>query len=179
MMILPTSVEPVKESFRTNGCSASGPPHSSPKPVSTLSTPRGRNSSQISATVRTASGASSAALSTIVLPAHKAGAIFSAPSKTGAFPGNYGADHADRLPPRVAEHMLAERDCLALQLAGQAAEIAKDIGRQPRLGPRLSAQRVTGFERNRAGEFLAARLERFGDTQEDTATVARDDFAPG
>jgi hypothetical protein len=35
----------------------------------------------------TPSGASSAALSTSVLPAHRAGAIFREPSSTGAFQG--------------------------------------------------------------------------------------------
>ena len=57
------------------------------EPVSTFSTPGGRNSWQISAIISTPSGASSAAFSTSVLPAHSAGAIFNAPSSTGAFHG--------------------------------------------------------------------------------------------
>ena len=69
------------------GWLASGPPHSSPKPVSTFSTPGGRNCWQISAISSTPSGASSAAFITIVLPAQSAGAILSAPSMTGAFHG--------------------------------------------------------------------------------------------
>jgi hypothetical protein len=52
-----------------------------------LSTPAGRNSWQIAAIIKAASGASSAAFSTSVLPAQSAGAIFNAPSKTGAFHG--------------------------------------------------------------------------------------------
>src|SRR5215831_4782311 len=69
MISLPTSVEPVKESFCTVGWWASGAPHSSPRPVSTLSTPGGRNSWHTSARSSTPSGASSAAFRTRVLPA--------------------------------------------------------------------------------------------------------------
>jgi hypothetical protein len=84
---LPTSVEPVKDSLRTSGCCASGPPHSSLSPVSTWSTPAGKNSWQIAAIIKTPSDASSAAFSTSVLPAQSAGAIFNAASSTGAFHG--------------------------------------------------------------------------------------------
>jgi hypothetical protein len=61
--------------------------NSQPRPVTTFSTPGGRNSWQISAIISTPSGASPAAFSISVLPAHRAGAIFSAPSSTGAFQG--------------------------------------------------------------------------------------------
>ena len=43
MMFLPTSVDPVNDSVMMPGCSASGPPRSSPRPVSTFSTGGGRN----------------------------------------------------------------------------------------------------------------------------------------
>ena len=84
---LPTSVDPVNESLRTPGCAESAAPASGPKPVMTLSTPFGRNSWQMRAIHRMPSGASSAAFSTRVLPAHSAGAILSVPSMTGAFHG--------------------------------------------------------------------------------------------
>jgi hypothetical protein len=58
-----------------------------PVPVSTFSTPGGKNAWQISAINSTPRGASSAAFSTSVLPAQSAGAIFRAPSRTGAFQG--------------------------------------------------------------------------------------------
>ena len=87
MIDLPTSVEPVKESLATVGWLASGAPHSSPSPVSTLSTPGGRNSWQTSASSSTQSGASSAAFSTSVLPAMSAGAILIADRIAGAFHG--------------------------------------------------------------------------------------------
>ena len=53
----------------------------------TFSTPGGTKSLQMSDIIRTASGASSAAFITSTLPAQRAGAIFSAPSITGAFHG--------------------------------------------------------------------------------------------
>jgi len=88
-------------------------------------------------------------------------------------------DDADRLAPRIAQHLLAERDRLALQLSGQATKIAEDIGRQPRFGPRLRSQGVAGLERNGAGHFLAAGLQSVGDAQQQAAAVARSDLAPG
>jgi len=58
------------------------------------------------------------------------------------------------LPPRVAEHLLAERDRLALQLAGQPR---RNSGRyQPSTAPRAApeaAGRLPVSSANRAGEF--------------------------
>ena len=88
MTSFPTSVDPVNESLRTSGWCASGAPHSSPNPVSTLRTPGGRCSLAISASRSTASGASSAAFITIVFPAHgRPCAILTAARSTGAFQG--------------------------------------------------------------------------------------------
>ena len=127
----------------------------------------------------TPSGASSAALSTSVLPAQSAGAILSAAEDDRRIPGDDGAHHADRLAPRVAEHVLAERDGLALELAGEAAEVADDVGGAPGLGPRLGAQRVAGLLGDDAGELLHPRLHRVGDLLQQAAAVARHHAAPG
>ena len=86
-MRLPTAVEPVKDSLSTSGLLMSASPVTAPTPCTTLSTPGGRNSWQIFAISRIANGASSAVLSTRVLPATMAGAIFMVPSCTGAFHG--------------------------------------------------------------------------------------------
>ena len=94
-------------------------------------------------------------------------------------PGDDGAHHADRLAPRVAENVLAERDGLALQLAGEAAEVADDVGGAPGLGPRLGAQRVAGLLGDDAGQLLDPRLHRVGDLLQQAASLARHHAAPG
>ena len=73
-------------------------------------------------------------------------------------PRNDGADHAERLAPRIAQHLLAERNGLALELTAQAAEIAEDVDRAFRLRPRLGADGVAGFERDRARKLLERAL---------------------
>jgi hypothetical protein len=61
--------------------------------------------------------------------------------------------------------MVAEGDRLAFQFANQPSEVAENIGREPRLGPRLRSEGIAGLQSNRAGEFLAFRLEGFGNTR--------------
>ena len=75
MMARPVGTEPVKVTPRTSGWRTSGAPASSPKPVTTLSTPGGRPASSASSARRRAeSGDCSAGLSTAVQPAASAGA---------------------------------------------------------------------------------------------------------
>ena len=83
----PTSVEPVKATLSTPGCSTSARPVS-PAPVTMLTTPGGRSACwQISANSSAVSGVVSAGLSTTVLPAASAGAIFQASISSGKFHG--------------------------------------------------------------------------------------------
>ena len=83
----PTSVEPVKATLSTPGCSTSARPVS-PAPVTMLTTPGGRSACrQISANASAVSGVVSAGLSTTVLPHARAGAIFHASMSSGKFHG--------------------------------------------------------------------------------------------
>ena len=93
-------------------------------------------------------------------------------------PGNDGADHADRLAPRVAQHVLAQRDGLALELAGEAAEVAQDVGCALGLGAGLRADGIAGLLGDDAGELLHPRLDGIGDLLQHAAALARDDAAP-
>ena len=84
---LPTSVEPVNATLSTPGWATSAAPMS-PAPVSTLTTPGGRPACwQTSASTSAVSGVVSAGLSTTVLPAASAGAIFHAAISSGKFHG--------------------------------------------------------------------------------------------
>ena len=86
-MILPTSVEPVKAILSTSGWLTMAAPVS-PCPVMMLTTPLGSFAfSQISAKSSAVSEVNSAGLSTTVLPAASAGAIFQASISSGKFHG--------------------------------------------------------------------------------------------
>jgi hypothetical protein len=83
----PTSVEPVNATLSTPGCSTSMRPVS-PAPVRMFTTPGGRSACwQISANASAVRGVVSAGLSTTVLPAASAGAIFQASISSGKFHG--------------------------------------------------------------------------------------------
>jgi hypothetical protein len=86
-MSLPTCVEPVKATLSTSACRTSAAPVR-PSPVTILTTPGGtsawRSTSQKSSAV---SGVVCAGLSTTVLPAASAGAIFQASMSSGKFHG--------------------------------------------------------------------------------------------
>ena len=93
-------------------------------------------------------------------------------------PRDDGADDAQRLAAGVGQHVLAERQGLALELARQPAEIAEDVGRHAGLAARLGAQRIAGLERDGARQLLAAGLEGLGDPEQRLAALARHDLAP-
>ena len=93
-------------------------------------------------------------------------------------PGNDGADHADRLAPRVAEHVLAQRNRLALELAGKATEVAQDVGRTLGLGPGLRADRIASLLGDDPGEFLHPRLDGICNLLQHAAALSRNDAAP-
>ena len=69
---------PVSEIMRTPGWSMSGAPTVSPRPATMLTTPFGKISASSSASLSVVSGVCSEGLSTTVLPAASAGAIFHA-----------------------------------------------------------------------------------------------------
>src|SRR5258707_14566066 len=86
--ILPTSVEPVKPTKRTAGCSHSTLPIADELPVRMLNTPFGTPAFSASATSASAvSGVSLAGLSTTVQPAASAGETFLVIIEHGKFHG--------------------------------------------------------------------------------------------
>ena len=79
----------------------------------------------------------------------------------------------ERLTPRVAENLLAQGNCLALEFATQAAEVAQYVDRRLRLGPGLGAERIPGLERDHAGKLLDPRLKCVGDAKEEPPALPR------
>src|ERR1700724_1987868 len=87
-MLLPTAVDPVNATLRTSGCPLRYDPTGSPSPTTTLRTPLGRPAASNSlATSSASSGACSSGLSTTVLPAARAGAIFPTLTSSGQVTG--------------------------------------------------------------------------------------------
>ena len=74
----PVAMEPVSDTMRTCGCVVSCRPTGSPRPQMTLTTPGGKTSASSSASRSAVRGVCSEGLTTSVLPAASAGAIFQA-----------------------------------------------------------------------------------------------------
>ena len=125
MMILPTSVDPVKATLSTPGCLTRASPAVSPKPGTMLMTPAGNPASMASSPIRRAeSGVCSAGLSTTVQPAASAGPHFQADHEHREVPGDDLPGDAHRLASGVAEVPAADRDRLAVDLVGPAGVVA-------------------------------------------------------
>src|SRR5713101_3438442 len=87
-MVLPTAVEPVKETTFTRGSLMSGVPTRLPPPKTTLKTPLGRPAaSRACAKLITERGVSVAGLMTTVLPHTSAAVVFHAGIAIGKFHG--------------------------------------------------------------------------------------------
>ena len=88
----PISVEPVKATLATSGCSTSRVPTVLPLPTTTWNTPSGMPASRASSARRSAdSGVISAGFTTMVLPVARAGPIFHEVMASGKFHGTMAA----------------------------------------------------------------------------------------
>ena len=87
MIRRPVVVSPVKAIFAIRLLDASGLPASTPKPLTTLTTPAGSRSPMIDIKYRIDTGVCSAGLSTTALPAASAGASFHTAIRMGKFHG--------------------------------------------------------------------------------------------
>ena len=89
VIILPTSVDPVKATLSTIGCSANGAPAYSPNPVTIFKTPFGNKPelSIISISLNADNGVLLSRFHNFVHPAVSAGAIFHAAIRSGKFHG--------------------------------------------------------------------------------------------
>ncbi len=87
MISRPVVVSPVNAILATRPLEASGLPASTPKPLTTFSTPGGRRSAISSTTSSRLAGVCSAGLITTQLPAASAGASFHAAIRMGKFHG--------------------------------------------------------------------------------------------
>ncbi len=135
--LLPASVDPVKETFRTSGWATSAAPVVSPGPGRTWNAPGGTPASSASSQRRSAeSGVSLAGLTITVLPIARAGAIFQVAIANGKFQGTIRAQTPSgsrnvTLAPRAETGIVAppsRRDRLPRVAAFDPREL---VGRVP------------------------------------------------
>ncbi len=82
-------------------------------------------------------------------------------------------DDADRLAQHDAEHGVAEIGvAFAVQRAGERRGIAPDVDRAADLAARLG-DRLAGFQRVEAGDFVQPRLDQVGGLEQDARRARR------
>ena len=184
MIFRPTARLPVNESLSTIGWLISASPVGSPGPVTTFSTPAGSPASSISwASRSTANVAYSDGLSTTVQPAARAGAIFCAASRIGAFHGTTAPDHADGLAQRH-HHVVAtleRRQRLAGQLVHPPGVMIEDIGheRRRRRVHGAEAQRHAVVQRLQREQLVAVLADQVGDPAQQPDPLVSPQPRPG
>ena len=162
---LPTSVEPVKAILSTPSCSTSAAPVR-PSPVTMLTTPAGssawRSTSQNSSAV---SGVVSAGLSTTVLPAASAGAIFHASISSGKFHGMiWPATPSGRGAP-VRERVV--------ELVGPAGVVEEVRGGERQVDVARLLDRLAAVERLEHRELARALLQQPRDPEQVLGALGR------
>ena len=156
----------------------SGAPASAPKPCTTLNTPSGRPASwAMSASRDAVSGAHSDGLSTTVLPAANAGAIFQVASISGAFHGVMIGDDAGR----VVAHVIAVPAGLAvgmvepLEEVGEEPEVVGDPGHHAAPVRAEQGAVVAGLD---DGQVVGAGVDAVGDRVQDRGALGRRQWRP-
>ena len=88
------------------------------------------------------------------------------------------ADHAHRLAQRVVEEARLDRNRLALELVGHAAEVAVARRGARHVERARVAQRVAGVERLEPRQLFGIRLDQIGELEQDAAAVGRCQATP-
>ena len=125
------------------------------------------------------SGVSSAGLSTTVLPAASAGPIFQLQNISGKFQGTIWPTDAERLAQDVVQEARLDRDDVALELVGHAAEVA-ERGRGPGTSRVAAvADRVAGVEALEPGQLVGLLLDPVGQPEQQATPSRRLHPRPG
>ncbi len=173
----PTSVDPVKATLATSGCSTRRCPHVEPGPATTFSTPSGRPASSASSAKRSAlSGVSSAGFSTTVLPGGQRRPELPRRDRQREVPRRDHRDDAERLAERH-RHAAAHRDRVAEQPLGCAGVVAEGVDDHAHLAARV-ADRLAGVARLERRELLEVLLDDRRDATQQPRAVRRGDGPP-
>ena len=162
----PTSVLPVKVTFRIFGWEASAAPDSAPTPLTTLTTPLGMPARSRSSTSRlVVSGVCSEGLMTTLLPVASAGARLFDKDHQRMIEGRHERDDAERHALRVAQVRPFDWDDVTAARKGQRREIAIELRKARDLRPRLD-NRAAVVQRLELVERFQIGLEQIGEAVE-------------
>ena len=167
---LPTSVEPVKATLSTSGCSASAAPAVSPKPVTMLTTPSGKPGflDQFAEAQRRErrllgrlqhDGAAGRQRRRQLPGRHHQREV----------PGDDLADDADRLAQRVGVPVAGarDRDGLAVQARRPARHVAEHVDRALHVAVAGIGDRLAVVERLEFGELVGMLLEEIAEAPDE------------
>ncbi len=154
-------------------------PATAPRPGTMLTTPSGRPASRISSAIFSdVSGVISAGFITMRVAGGERRRHLPAGEHQREVPRHHLADHADRLAQRVVEKARLDRNGLALELVGHAAEVAEARRGARHVERARVAQRVAGVERLEARELLGIGFDQVGQLQQDAPAIGRGHAAP-
>ena len=166
----PTSVEPVNATLSTSSCETIACPVA-PAPVRMFTTPGGRSACwQISANSSAVRGVVSAGLSTTVLPAARAGAIFQASIRNGKFHGITWPGDAQRLRVRS--------EAGVLQLVGPAGVVEEVRRRRRDVDVARLLDRLAVVDRLQHGDLAGPLLDDPRDPEEVLAALGTAHLRP-
>ena len=174
----PTSVEPVKATLATSGCSTSRVPTTEPLPTTTWSTPSGMPASRASSARRRAvSGVISAGLTTMVLPVASAGPTFHEVMAMGKFHGTMAAT-TPRGSWKVMSTPPATGHGRAPVLVHRAGVEVEDLGDHGHLVAALG-DGLADVGRLQPGQLLTVLLDLGGEPPQQAGPVGRGHRPPG
>ena len=176
----PVAVLPVKAIFAMSGCSAMYWPTTWPSPGTMLTTPSGMPASAISSTIlQRAERRDLRRLHHDAVAGRERGRHLPAREHQREVPRHHLADDADRLAQRVVEEAGLDRNGLALELVGHAAEVAEARRRARHVELARIAHRMAGVQRFEPREFLGVGLDQVREPEQDAPAVGRRHAAPG
>ena len=172
MISRPVVVSPVKATLAMRLFCASGLPASTPKPLTTLSTPGGSRSPIMSISTMMRIGVCSAGFSTTQLPAASAGRELPHRHQDREVPRDDLADDAERLVEVIGDGVVVDLGQRAFLGADAAGEIAEVIDGERHVGVRRLADRLAVVDGLDGGEDLEVLLHAVGDLVQDSARSA-------
>src|SRR6478672_8990730 len=170
MIKRPVVVSPVKATLAMRLFWASGLPASTPKPLTTLSTPGGRRSPTRSISTMMLMGVCSAGFSITQLPRRH---------QDREVPRDDLADHAERLVIVIGDGVVVELAEGAFLRTDAGREIAEMIDSERNVGEGGLADRLAVVDGLNRGEHLEVLLHAVGDLVDDRGSRRRRGAAPG
>ncbi len=179
MMSRPVVVSPVNAILAMRGLEASGLPASTPKPLTTLSTPGGSRSPMRSISTMMLHGRLLGRLQDDAVAGGERRRELPHRHQDGEVPRDDLADDAERLVEVVGDGRLVDLGERAFLRADAAGEVAEVIDGERQVGGHRLADRLAVVDRLDGGELGEVRLHAVGDLEQDGGAGGRRRLAPG